>query len=108
MSQIIARAVIEENAEGIYKAYARQLLKGGAFAFQVIAERGFGKLKETRDTGADFNEIPDSSLEERVTQLERELYPAVYPGLAREAGEAARTGSAAARDAAPALQAKDS
>lgn len=93
-SQDIARKAFENNQEEIYKSYVELLLKGSAFGFQVLAERAYGKLKETRDTGAEFNEVLDSDLAERVEQLERDLYPAIYPVLTREASEAAGTGSA--------------
>jgi hypothetical protein len=96
MRQVIARAVFENNASAIYKAYTELLLRGSAFGYQVVGEAGYGKLKESRDTGSDFKDIPDTSLEERVAQLERECYPAIYPSLAREAGEAARAGQSAA------------
>lgn len=43
----IAKAIFSENGEEIYKAMTKALLKGNAYAFTQIAERGFGKLKET-------------------------------------------------------------
>jgi hypothetical protein len=73
MSQIIARAIFEQNPELIYKAYGRLLSKGSAFGFQVVAERAFGKLKETRDTGSEFNEVPDADLQSRLDAILRDL-----------------------------------
>ena len=83
----IAKQVFENNQELLYKAYSRALAKGQAFAFQVLADRAYGKLKETVEHVD--GEVVDGDLAERVAQLERELYPAVFPTVAREADEAA-------------------
>lgn len=91
MAADISKAIFENNPELIYKAYSRALAKGQAFAFQVLADRAYGKMKETIEH-VDA-EVSDSGLEERVAQLERELYPAVFPTVAREADEAARAAS---------------
>jgi hypothetical protein len=45
-SQIIAQQVFENNPELLYKAYSAALAKGQAFAFQVLSDRAYGKLKE--------------------------------------------------------------
>lgn len=42
----IAKAVISNNAEEIYKALTEGLLKGNFYGFDVVANRAFGKLKE--------------------------------------------------------------
>ncbi len=42
----IARQVIGNNKEEIYKAMTKGLLSGNFYGFDVIANRGFGKLKE--------------------------------------------------------------
>jgi len=42
----LARAVFENNAEAIYYAMVRRLIKGDARAFKILAERGYGKVKE--------------------------------------------------------------
>ena len=42
----LARAIIEENQEEAYKGLAKALLKGNAYVFKELAERGYGKLKE--------------------------------------------------------------
>jgi hypothetical protein len=43
----LARNVFEGNEEVIYKAMVKALLKGNAYVFQVLAERAYGKLKES-------------------------------------------------------------
>lgn len=42
----IARKAFEHNIEKIYEAYSAKLLVGDAYAFSVLADRGFGKLKQ--------------------------------------------------------------
>ena len=46
ISAELARAVFENNAEAIYKAMARRLIKGDVRAFKILAERAYGKVKE--------------------------------------------------------------
>ena len=42
----IAQEVFEKNPEAVYSAMAKALLKGNAYAFSQLADRGYGKLKE--------------------------------------------------------------
>lgn len=42
----IARRVWEQNQEHIYNAYAKALLSGSPYAFDVLASRAYGKLKQ--------------------------------------------------------------
>lgn len=46
ISAEVARAVFEHNAEAIYRAMARRLIKGDVRAFKVLAEGAYGKVKE--------------------------------------------------------------
>jgi hypothetical protein len=101
-SQEIARAIFENNPELIYKAYGKLLSKGSAFGFQVLAERAYGKLKETRDTGSEFNEIPDTELQNAIDNILQRL------GIAREADAAADAGIAQARATEATVAQKDS
>lgn len=108
MASIIARQVFENNPELLYKAYVKALAKGQAFAFQVLSDRAYGKLKEVKElTGAnggpvEFREANDADLSARIAQLERDL------GLAGAIDEAGRIGSAQAGTATANDQAKDS
>src|SRR5215469_8357247 len=43
----LARAVIEENFEAIKAAFTKVLKKDSPYAFQVLSDRAYGKLKET-------------------------------------------------------------
>lgn len=42
----IARKVLENNEAEIYRALGAKLLQGDAYAFSVLADRGYGKLKQ--------------------------------------------------------------
>ena len=46
ISTELASAVFENNAEAIYRAMARRLIKGDVRAFKLLAERACGKVKE--------------------------------------------------------------
>lgn len=91
VAQIIARKVFEQNPELIYKAFASALAKGGAFAFQVLSDRAYGKLKESKEVNHTYNETADADLAERIAALERDL------GLAGEIDQAGRAGITQAR-----------
>ena len=69
----IARAVMSENKEAIYKAMAKSLLKGNAYSFDVIACRGYGKLKETKEYTHIYQEVPDADLQKRIDGLIADL-----------------------------------
>ena len=47
MAAEIAQAIFEENPEAIYRAMLKALKRGNPKVFAVLAERGFGRLKET-------------------------------------------------------------
>jgi hypothetical protein len=49
----IARAIFANDGEAIYKAFAKSLRTGNAYAYSVLADRGFGKLKEKIEHSAD-------------------------------------------------------
>ena len=70
----IAQAIFLNNPEMIYKAYSKMLRKGNAYAFQVLSDRAFGKLKERHELEVGpYREMSDDELRERIAQLEREL-----------------------------------
>lgn len=47
VAALIAQAILEENKEAAYKALAGALLKGNAYVFKELADRAYGKVKET-------------------------------------------------------------
>lgn len=70
----IARAIFENDGPAIYAAYSRMLRKGSAYCFQVLAERGYGKLRESiQHEISPYRDVSDQELHERIAQLEREL-----------------------------------
>ena len=89
LSSEIARAVFENNAEAIYHAMARQLIKGNAKVFAVLADRAYGKVKARVEVDVEASEaivealeagrrrvleaMSDAELSECLEQLEREL-----------------------------------
>jgi hypothetical protein len=70
----IARAVFENNREQLYQAFANAALKGNAYAFQQLADRAYGKLKERVEYEvSEYREMSDEALIERLHQLEAQL-----------------------------------
>lgn len=65
ISAIIARAVFENNADMLYKAYAKALSKGSGFTFQVLSDRAYGKLKESVEVSGNI------SLSERMEKARK-------------------------------------
>jgi hypothetical protein len=90
LAKEIAEAVFEENREAIYEAMVKPLLQGNAYAYSVLADRAFGKLKELKEVTYIHEDTPDAELGKRIEQLERDL------GLARAIDDAGRVGIAAA------------
>lgn len=45
-AQEIAQSVLEEYYEEIYQGLAQKAAAGDAYAFQVLADRGYGKVKD--------------------------------------------------------------
>ena len=51
ISAELARAVFENNAEAIYRAMARRLMKGDVGAFKILAETGVWEAEGTGRIG---------------------------------------------------------
>lgn len=47
VAALIARAILEENQEAAYKALGAALMKGNAYVFKELAERAYGKMKDS-------------------------------------------------------------
>ena len=79
----IARAIFENNPQMIYAAYCKMLRKGNAYAFQVLSERAFGKLKESiQHETSPYQELSDEELVNRLAELERKLgIPSAHDAL---------------------------
>lgn len=101
LAKEIAQAIFSQNEEAIYKAMVRPLLEGNAYAYGVLADRAFGKLKETKEITHIHEDIEDADLAKRVSELEHDL------GLAEAIDDAGRVGIAKARAAKANGSAKD-
>ncbi len=86
----LARAAMESNPELVIQAFFKQLIKGNAYAFSVLADRGYGKLTERKElTGRDggpleFADVPQEELIAQRDALRNSL------GLAAGVGSAAK------------------
>ena len=89
VANIIARAVFENNKEQLYDAFLKAALKGNAYAFQQLADRAYGKLKERVEIspGEEFRDMSSEALIERVRQLEAKLGIAVSTDSPRGTGD---------------------
>jgi len=67
----IARLVFEGNAEAIYKAMSKALLRGNAYTYKELADRAYGKVKESIEhTGAmRFEGLSSTELDARLEEL---------------------------------------
>ena len=78
----LARTVIEENREAIYEGLSKAAMTGNAYVFKELAERGYGKMKESLEITR--NTVKDADIDKRITELLRDL------GLARAIDETGR------------------
>jgi hypothetical protein len=70
----IARAIFENDAPAIYAAYGKMLRKGSPYAFQVLSDRAFGKLRESvHHEISPYKDVSEEKLQERMHQLEQKL-----------------------------------
>jgi hypothetical protein len=77
----IAKAIFENNPELIYRAYVKAVAKGNAYAFKELADRAYGKLKETHQVDVSpYKDMSDEDLAKRIKELEQQLgYVKVLP-----------------------------
>jgi hypothetical protein len=74
MASEIAQALFMDNPELIYQAFLRVLKKGSPYGFQVLADRAFGRLKETHMIEHNhYKDVSDEDLEARILELKRKL-----------------------------------
>ena len=70
----VARALFENDAEAIYAAFQKVLRKGSPYAYQVLSDRAYGKLKETHALEHSvYKDMSDEDLEKKVKELEIKL-----------------------------------
>jgi hypothetical protein len=70
----IARALFEQDRQAIFEAFRKVLRKGSPYAFQVLSDRAFGKLKETHAIEHNpYKHLSDEELEAKIKDLEQRL-----------------------------------
>ena len=70
----IARAAFENNADALYKAFSKTLLKGNAYAYKELADRAYGRQKEKVEVDvSQYRDLSDEELQARIAELERQL-----------------------------------
>jgi hypothetical protein len=78
----IAKACFENNADALYKAFSKALLKGNAYAFKELSDRAYGRLKEKVEVDVGpYRHMSDADLRTRIAELEKQLgyTPALPP-----------------------------
>lgn len=74
MASEIAQAIFLDNPELIYEAFLRVLKKGSPYGFQVLADRAFGRLKETHMIEHNpYKDVSNEEIEARIAELKRKL-----------------------------------
>jgi len=70
----VARALFENDGEGSYAAFQKVLRKGSPYAFQMLSDRAFGKLKETHAIEHSvYKDMSDKDHETKIKELEQSL-----------------------------------
>jgi hypothetical protein len=70
----IARALFEQDAAAIFAAFQKVLRKGSPYAFQVLSDRAFGKLKETIHAEiSPYQAQSEEELIKRIREIEQKL-----------------------------------
>jgi hypothetical protein len=66
--------VFTNNPELIYEAFLRVLKKGSPYAYQVLADRAFGKLKEVHQVEhGPYRDATNKDLEKQIEELQTKL-----------------------------------
>jgi hypothetical protein len=52
---------------------ARALKRGSPYAFDILASRAFGKLRESSEVIMHYSNVSDADLASRIAELERDL-----------------------------------
>jgi hypothetical protein len=70
----IARAVFENNAEALYRAFCKTAMKGNAYAFKELADRAYGRMKETiAHERSPLSDVSTPDLDAHIQELEAKL-----------------------------------
>jgi len=67
----IARAIFEQDGEAIFESFRKLLRSGSPYGYQVLADRAYGKLKETvRHERGPLADVPTEELDKQIEELE--------------------------------------
>lgn len=79
----IARAVFEQDGQAIFEAFRKVLRKGSPYAYQVLSDRAYGRLKETHAIEhSPYKDASDADIEQRIEELKRKLgWPGSEPKI---------------------------
>jgi len=70
----IAQALFTNHPELIYEAFLKVLRKGSPYGFAVLADRAFGRLKETHMIEHNtYSAATDEDIEKRIAELKAQL-----------------------------------
>ena len=70
----IARAVFENNHGARYKAFTKALLRGNAYCYKELADRGYGRLKEhVQHEIRPYQDASDEEIRKRIAEVEQKL-----------------------------------
>lgn len=62
----IAKAIFENDGPAIYVAFSKMLRKGSPYAFHVLSDRAFGKLREVHQLDvSQYKDVPTEDLEQQ-------------------------------------------
>ena len=62
----IAKAIFENDGPAIYVAFSKMLRKGSPYAFHVLSDRAFGKLREVHQLDvSQYRDVPTEDLEQQ-------------------------------------------
>jgi len=63
-----------QDGEAIFEAFRKVLRKGSPYGYQVLADRAYGKLKETHAIEhSPYKDVSDEDIEARMAELKRKL-----------------------------------
>jgi hypothetical protein len=69
----ISRAAFENNRKAIYEGVVAKLLAGDAYAFDVHANRGYGKVSQSIEVKTELRELSEAELLAKLELLRKEL-----------------------------------
>jgi hypothetical protein len=70
----IARCIFEQDGPAIFESFRKILRKGSPYRYQVLADRAYGRLKETRTIEhAPYQDVSTPDFEAHIREFEDKL-----------------------------------